>query len=186
MFFFFFFTKEVEGLAMELALFLLFIFVVVIVQERINLRKYKGKFDKDNHHRNLTSPTFTEPTYINLPVVKDSTHTNEANQFCRREEKQAHLRSKYWSNLKQQRLALARHTCEVPGCTHTTQLHLHHVDYYSLLAEDIDDVVIVCGDRWVNGELIKGHHQQIHDAANLIYTNGYGRENLYPISLIIE
>ena len=97
----------------------------------------------------------------NNPLVYSS-------QFMSAQEKQAHLRSDYWRNLKQERLTLANHQCEVPGCCSTNRLVLHHVTYESLGRERLNDVRAIC----------QHHHQQIHDRL------GYLRETYYPIEIL--
>ena len=91
-----------------------------------------------------------------------------ANQFMSREGKQAHLTSEFWKDLKAQRLAIANHTCEVDGCTNTSRLECHHLDYLSLGDEHIDDVVVLC----------RACHQAQHDH--------YGYDRLTDYSVLIN
>lgn len=88
-----------------------------------------------------------------------------ANQFCSAEEKATHLKSTYWHNLKQKRLTFAKHKCEACGCSEF--LYLHHVDYSNLLAEQFNDVAVLCYTC----------HQAIHDKL------GYSRETYYGIDI---
>lgn len=79
------------------------------------------------------------------------------------EQKQAHLRSAYWYNLKQQRRDICNNLCE--QCNLVPPTELHHLHYTNLLHESIDDVVYLCTDC----------HQAIHN----IY--GYDRASTYPL-----
>jgi len=78
-------------------------------------------------------------------------------------QKQQHLGSDYWHQLKQKRTKIASGICE--RCGSAENLELHHIHYLSLGSEDIDDVRLVCRDC----------HQAIHDKY------GYGRNGTYPI-----
>lgn len=93
-------------------------------------------------------------------------HRNDI--FMSAKDKAHYLMSNKWKQLKQQRMDIAQHKCEVVGCNHTTNLVLHHETYIRLSNEGINDVKIIC----------KQHHQQIHDLL------GYDRLTEYPISII--
>ena len=75
------------------------------------------------------------------------------------------MQSQYWFDLKQYRLALANYVCE--SCGTSGPLELHHVDYSNLLAENINDVRVIC----------RQCHQAIHDRL------GYSRETYYNINI---
>ena len=106
---------------------------------------------------------------LNTPLVKHAPIVfKQSNQFMSREAKQAHLTSQFWKDLKQQRLVVANHTCEVDGCTNTSRLECHHLDYTDLGFESIDDVVVLC----------RACHQAQHDH--------YGYDRLTDYSTIIK
>ena len=105
----------------------------------------------------------TPKKHNKLPTTNPMLYTN---QFCSAEEKAAHLKTEYWTNLKQKRLIFAQYKCEACGCSEF--LYLHHVSYLNLLAEHFNDVVVVCYSC----------HQEIHDKL------GYDRQTLYPISIL--
>ena len=120
-------------------------------------------------HRTTKSdqPTNQQSTN-NQPTVL--THTTESdnpikysNQFCTAQEKSEHMQSQYWFNLKQYRLALANYVCE--SCGTSGPLELHHVDYSNLLAENINDVRVIC----------RQCHQTVHNRL------GYDRTTIFNI-----
>ena len=114
-------------------------------------------FHKRLHLQGLASPW--EPTYkptINL-------------MFISAEAKATYLKSQQWSTIREERLKIAQHKCEV--CGSKRQLECHHITYERLTAEHIDDVVILCGGS-------NGCHHRIH---NLL---GYDRTTEYPISIL--
>jgi len=135
-------------------------------------RKYKESGRPDaNYFRVLDSTAKNDPKPVHKPI-------RYANQFCTRAEKQEHMRSEYWLDLKAERMVIANGTCEVDGCDRQHNLHLHHTHYLTLLVESVDDVVLVCGDFYVDGTLVKGHHQQVHDKT------GYSRVNTHDLSVL--
>jgi hypothetical protein len=123
---------------------------------------------KQNLRDNLTSctkPTYTQPVVDSEPLLCPSN-----TMYISREDKANYLESPKWKALKKQRLVLAKHKCEVPGCTTVHNLECHHVTYERLTIEYIEDLRIVC----------RTHHQAIHNKL------GYDRATDYPISILKE
>ena len=113
-------------------------------------------------------PTKRPESNDNQPTVLTRTTESDnpikySNQFCTAQEKSEHMQSQYWFNLKQYRLALANYVCE--SCGTSGPLELHHVDYSNLLAENINDVRVIC----------RQCHQTVHNRL------GYDRTTLFPI-----
>ena len=103
-----------------------------------------------------------QPTVL-IRTTESDNPIKYSNQFCTAQEKSEHMQSQYWFDLKQYRLALANYVCE--SCGTSGPLELHHVDYSNLLAENINDVRVIC----------RQCHQAIHDRL------GYSRETYYNI-----
>lgn len=113
-------------------------------------------------------PTKRPESIDNQPTVLIRTTESDnpikySNQFCTAQEKSEHMQSQYWFDLKQYRLALANYVCE--SCGTSGPLELHHVDYSNLLAENINDVRVIC----------RQCHQAVHNRL------GYSRETYYGI-----
>ena len=123
----------------------------------------------------LFTPSFSRNTPI-VPKNLDFTLPTKTagNQFMSAQDKAAYLDSVYWKNLKQDRMTLANGMCEVKGCTNTTHLNLHHVNYIRLGCELITDVRIVCNKD------NNGCHSKIH------IITGYDRKDLHPIEVITK
>ena len=117
-------------------------------------------------------PTSSQPS---AESIFSPTESNEpvryVNQFMSAEEKVTYLKSAYWYTLKQERLVIANHCCEV--CGSINQLNLHHQVYSRLGWDDIDDVRIVCGGS-------NGCHQAIHDIT------GYDRIDAHELSVLTK
>ena len=64
------------------------------------------------------------------------------NQFMSAEEKQQYLASAEWKALRQQVLARDEHKCK--SCNSTNSLRIHHISYYNLGAENLEDLVTLC------------------------------------------
>ena len=97
-----------------------------------------------------------------------------SDMFMFKEEKQDHLRSLYWKNLKQRRLKKANDLCEY--CKKARPLELHHITYKRLGAEKLGDVRVLC----------RSCHSLLHQNADKIYKSGYSRQNEYPLNLLKE
>ena len=122
------------------------------------------------HHQSqliVGQPTKQQTTNDQPTVLTRTTESENpikySNQFCTAQEKSEHMQSQYWFNLKQYRLALANYVCE--SCGTSGPLELHHVDYSNLLAENINDVRVIC----------RQCHQAVHNRL------GYNRTTLFPI-----
>ena len=107
-------------------------------------------------------PINDQPTVL-IRTTESDNPIKYSNQFCTAQEKSEHMQSQYWFNLKQYRLALANYVCE--SCGTSGPLELHHVDYSNLLAENINDVRVIC----------RQCHQTVHSHL------GYDRTTLFPI-----
>ena len=107
-------------------------------------------------------PIDNQPTVLTRTTESDNP-IKYSNQFCTAQEKSEHMQSQYWFNLKQYRLALANYVCE--SCGTSGPLELHHVDYSNLLAENINDVRVIC----------RQCHQTVHNRL------GYDRTTIYNI-----
>ena len=103
-----------------------------------------------------------QPTVL-IRTTESDNPIKYSNQFCTAQEKSEHMQSQYWFDLKQYRLALANYVCE--SCGTSGPLELHHVDYSNLLAENINDVRVIC----------RQCHQTVHNRL------GYSRETYYSI-----
>ena len=109
----------------------------------------------------------TENRKNKLPDFFTQNQTNL--RFISAKDKQAYLKSIGWQELKNLRILFVGRQCEVPDCTETENLHLHHTTYERLTQEDVlGDVVLLCPK----------HHQKIHDKL------GYDRITDYPLNKI--
>jgi len=91
-----------------------------------------------------------------------------SNMYLSRGEKQDHLRSEYWRNLRIERLLITEgYICEACG-KRTVKLDLHHITYEHLGCESVEDVRLIC----------RSCHQHIHDLL------GYDRTTKYPIEVL--
>ena len=124
----------------------------------------------------LFYPQYHEEIKIDYQDNEESKREYFSDIYAPRKTKQEHLQSEYWKQLKQQRHDLVGgNICEACG-KHTDQLDLHHVTYKYLTYEKLDNVRLLC----------RTCHNKLHAEANKIYENGYGRENDYPLSLLIK
>lgn len=98
--------------------------------------------------------------------TKKGTGSLTSDPFMSALEKRIYLQSAEWKALKQQRLALANNACEHCGCK--SNLHLHHVTYKRLGAEELSDLRIVCFSC----------HNKIHEKL------GKDRLTDYPLSIL--
>ena len=92
-----------------------------------------------------------------------------SNMYMSAEDKITYLASTKWKQLKSLRALLANSKCEY--CDATNNLELHHITYAHLGNENIKDVVLLCSVC----------HNTLHNNAAKLYSNPYGRENIYPL-----
>lgn len=106
-----------------------------------------------------------KPAYV---APKAPAELRWSDQFMSPEQKAEHLLSDFWYDLRSQRMVIANHQCEVPGCNSKHRLNCHHTHYLTLGNETVEDVRIVC----------RSCHQQIHDKL------GYNRVTKYPLNCL--
>ncbi len=139
----------------------------------------------------LFSPPVTDRTAKNRPKIitkefsrkyKEKVQTkkvtlnyNVGDMYMSAEDKATYLQSIEWKALKQRRLHIANYRCE--NCNSKDKLQLHHITYIRLAQENIEDMAILCGGP-------NGCHSKLHKIAATMYSNPYGRENEYPLSLL--
>ena len=153
---------------MELALFIIvLIFFWPREQPDVTIKSDNGPEVEDipyDTDEELYELAFGKQDYLyklpNYPSLEQP-QIDGTYRFLSKETKRQHLQSVYWKALRKQRLALAKHKCELCGTKYN--LHLHHITYRRLTIELITDVRILC----------KECHQLQHDHY------GYDRVTVY-------
>ena len=146
--------------------YIITIFIIVVLYHFVEYTN-RPKRTKKQYHKESSEPIFDSTLYPDLPT-EPIEEFRIGNQFMSAQDKAIYLKSAHWYKLRKQRMTIANHTCEVPGCGSKHNLSCHHITYLDLGAEDLSDIRIVCQD----------HHQQIHDKL------GYDRTTLYPLSCL--
>ena len=133
-------------------------------EELNNTPVFKAKIIKNNRPSKAPSNSLSPIVKENISIPAWKTYTGTL-MYMPADLKADYMRSVEWAELKELRMQIANHTCEVEGCTETEHLHLHHVDYARLTQEDIEDVRLLC----------PVHHNKKHKEL------GKDRATKYPI-----
>ncbi len=136
-------------------------------------------------YKPIEPPKSPEQTFYNESIAKykDTSLADfnfvellaESRQFMSAEDKSIYLQSPEWFRLRQS--VFIRNNSECQSCGSKNNLEVHHITYARLGNENPNDLITLCG-----GE--NGCHGKLHKIADTTYNNGYGRENLYPLSLL--
>ena len=144
------------------------IYIVATTDKYAHRNRYSDKLNKridDAHRRRLLIDKLNsldelatdtteqvDRTSDTIPVINNpALYVSEDFMFISPEAKATYLRSPQWQDLRNRRLSIANHCCEL--CSSPESLNLHHVDYSFLTEERIGDVVVLC----------RNCHQKQHD-----------------------